>query len=148
MSDDDTGVASRLGWKQSYSVGIPEIDHQHQTLIDLIHALTLSIGSGEEHEATADTFDAMDRYIKEHFGREEQLMQQAEYAKLEEHQRRHAVFIDELRKLREQLANGSPDVLQQTVNFIGQWFVQHVLEEDIDYVPALRAAGLIERPSS
>lgn len=144
---DDAGVASRLGWKQSYAVGVATIDRQHERLIDLIHSLQLSIGSGEEREATADVLDAMERYTTAHFGYEEQLMVQASYAQLDAHRQQHRFFVDSLGRLRAQLAEGGADVLEQTASFLGRWFIEHVLEEDAAYAPALRAAGLTDEPS-
>ena len=90
---------SLLQWKEEYSVGVEDVDHEHQEMIDLIN---------EVHEALHDPKSAVgvDRFLGEifarisaHFALEERIMQEAGYEEYGAHKEDHEKLLDELRDL-------------------------------------------------
>ena len=134
----------RVCWIPAYSVAVERLDHQHRHLIDLIQALRLSEGSGEETEATADSLEAMERYAAEHLREEEAMMEKAGYGDLAAHREAHAFFTKEVSKIRDLNASGDVKALDEAADFLVRWFVDHVIETDSKYVESLKTAGLTD----
>lgn len=53
-----------IQWKEEYSVGVAELDEQHEELVMLINRLT---EAGHRPERMKSALNAFDRYAKKHF---------------------------------------------------------------------------------
>lgn len=61
-------------WKDSYSVGVKEMDNQHKVLVDLINQLHTAMTAGKGSSVAGPIISEMVRYTKFHFDAEEKLM--------------------------------------------------------------------------
>ena len=82
-------------------------------------------------------------YVKTHFATEEQLQIQHNYPGYRAHKAEHDGFIDDLRKLEDQLRNeGSTFVLViQTNQTIVDWLIRHISGTDKELANYLRTTG-------
>jgi hemerythrin-like metal-binding protein len=72
-------------WSERFSVGVRELDEQHQQLIKLLNRLIATQGTINTHSETiSDVLMAIPRYAQVHFKAEERLMEEYGYPGLEE----------------------------------------------------------------
>ena len=118
---------SRLVWREEYSVGDAEIDHQHRNLFTLIDRLE---STDLDRAGLAVTFDKLEAYVQEHFFDEEEKLRACKYDDLEAHLRQHAEFRDWLYTARESF-DGAGEGATLTVgrnihDFLREWLLRHI----------------------
>ncbi|HTX80178.1 MAG TPA: bacteriohemerythrin [Longilinea sp.] len=123
-----------IQWSEQFSVGVEELDHQHRRLIQLINRLLSPQEPVDTRsEAISDTLLAMTRYAEEHFKTEEALMQEYDYPGLEDQQRRHRAYRKKTVDLSVDTMYGMDSVPETLLTYLRDWWVQHILEEDMKY---------------
>jgi hemerythrin len=122
-------------WSEAYSVGIPEIDRQHQGFFNAAHLLYERILDRQEREAVQEAMAFMHDYAATHFRTEEAFMREHAYPALQQHQTLHAAFFRRLDALAEDLANfgPSPDLAERALDLTQEWLVDHIADEDVLY---------------
>ncbi len=129
-----------LEWTIEYSTGIPKIDSQHAYLFELANRLSRSLASGRSDEVLANIVQELNEYVSTHFAYEESVMQKAHYDAFIQHQAMH-------QKMREQLAEYVVQLQNKTLSaqalsaFLETWLTQHILHEDMAYIPAVAASA-------
>lgn len=116
-----------IEWKESYSVGVPAVDHEHKELISLVNALQVAlVGDAGEDEIDRALGELM-RGISAHFALEERFMAEHRYDRLAEHKADHERLLDELRDLMEGRAEGPAEAVSER---LGDWFAVHFRTHD------------------
>ena len=121
-----------LEWKDSYNIGVKEIDNQHRGLFDLISKLFTSRLYEPEGKYFFLTLNKFVEYAQVHFSTEERYMQEAQYPKFAEHQREHELFIAQVSKLVQDVENMEPNIETKTIDFLKDWYLAHILGTDRD----------------
>ena len=126
-------------WKESFSVNVEDMDHQHQRFIMLLNELN----EAAEKQNTDDIqfrelFLELSNYAASHFQEEENLLANMDYPDLEEQKKHHEFFIEELNRLNEKFCQGDKPAVRGMVDFLRDWFVSHILMEDRKYAAAFR----------
>ena len=80
-------------------LGHAELDTDHQHLVDHLNSLAAEIPEAS-YELCVELFDAIERTARDHFAREETILEQAGFPGLERHRRYHAELIEHIRQLR------------------------------------------------
>ncbi|MBT3253530.1 MAG: hemerythrin family protein [Candidatus Marinimicrobia bacterium] len=131
-----------LSWDSSYSVGIQEIDDQHQKLIDFINELELALGKSDNRETVVKVLNGIVFYTKDHFAQEELYFRQFDYDKTDDHITEHADLITQVEKLVYQFeVNGTFDI-PNVIEFLKAWLIEHILGADQEYVSCFKENGL------
>jgi hemerythrin len=117
-----------LDWKDSYSVGVAAVDHEHRELIDLINTLHEELtASGGGREVLA-IFGDIYKGISSHFALEEKFMREHDYDQLADHKSDHERLLDELRDIMDDYEDGG-DVGEADSALLserlGAWFARH-----------------------
>ncbi len=122
-------------WSDVYSVGIAEIDHQHQGFFAASHRLYEQILDREAKQGVAEAVAFMRDYAGSHFQAEEAFMREHEYPGLRAHQALHAAFFERLDALAEDLAVFGPsqDLAERALDLTQDWLVDHIADEDVLY---------------
>jgi len=122
-------------WSDVYSVGIAEIDHQHQGFFAASHRLYQRILEREELRAVEEALAFMRDYAASHFSTEESFMRDHAYPALATHQALHAAFFKRLDALAEDLATFGPsqDLADRALDLTQDWLVDHITDEDVLY---------------
>jgi len=119
-----------LTWQANFRIGIAEVDHEHQGLIELINSLHAALGeqrSGERVEAFLGEIFAD---ISAHFALEEKVMHDRRYDALAEHKADHERLLDELRDLMDAQADGAVLDDQRFAAQLAAWFAGHFQTHD------------------
>ena len=127
-----------LQWTRTLSVGVEELDRQHQHLIGLLGRLREVIHGPDEAAVVGNVLENLVSYVGYHFAEEERLMAEAGYPHAELHRNSHAeiarTVADMLRSYR-----ADPTSLRATelLEYLTDWVVLHIGNEDIRYRPWL-----------
>ncbi len=123
-----------INWSERMSVGVPEVDADHKTLVGLINHLHRSIGDTEEYATLGSVLKSLEDYAADHFAREERMMAAARYPGLSVHIRAHFRLAQQVRELnrlydRDRMAVRARDCL----DFLHKWLIEHICSTDMDY---------------
>ncbi len=128
----------KLQWDTGWSLGIAELDDQHRILSDLVNTLHGFLEQKQDDEKVAMMLHRLIEYGAAHFSAEEQLMVGSGFPDFEEHRLEHNRFIKTVADFTEDLAEGRGDVVEKAVEFIHDWFFNHVDKTDRRFVPYLK----------
>jgi hemerythrin len=127
-----------LHWKANMSLGNAAIDGDHKHLIDLFNRLHFMALAGDDNQAVGEVLDELLTYVRVHFAREEAMMRRCDFPGFADHRRRHREFATRLRGF---LTNfrAEPERFDMTAlyDFLADWLLVHVLDEDMKLVPFL-----------
>lgn len=123
------------------SLGIEIIDAQHQRIVEYINLLHEARIRGDK-DAIARVIEELVDYALSHFSFEEALMEQAHYPFLEPHRRVHEAFAHRISEYRQRFKLGEDAALvaADLQNTLVVWLMNHIMREDMDYGPAVRAS--------
>ena len=115
------------------SVGVDALDNQHRELIRVVQSLhrTKETGGGLG-PAVAD----LDRYVREHFSREERLMREAGFEDFAAHCDKHRDFeawLANVKAIRRNSTFASYAIAEMAIEFLRQWLVNHIMKSDQEY---------------
>ena len=125
---------SLVAWSDEFSLGMPEIDAQHQMLIELINQVWLAIiPSKPDQEQTVRIVEELEKYTLTHFTEEEIFMRKMGYLKFKEHKEAHEQFVARIAQEKAKIASGQRLTLD-IVYFLRDWLINHILVSDKEYV--------------
>jgi len=124
-------------WRAEYSVGIPQIDAQHQGLIKLINDLHAAMTAGKGREAIAPIIDQLIRYTESHFAAEEAMLRQRSYSKLAGHQDVHKHLTNQVYELRDKFQAAKLSITIEVMHFLKSWLADHIMVHDQAYAREL-----------
>lgn len=121
-----------LQWTQALSVGIPEIDAQHQELFRRVDRLVTAMLS-DDHGEIGLMLAFLADYVVTHFSTEERFMREVGYPGLPRHREEHEGFVAELRALDRDFAEGGamPGLVGRVNRQVGDWLRGHVCVTDM-----------------
>ncbi len=125
-------------WKDSYSVGIAEIDTQHKGLIKLINDLHVAMQAGKAKEVLGSIIDELIRYTERHFRDEEAMLRAKGYSKLVAHHGIHVDLTRQVVELRERFQSSQLTLSIDVMHFLRDWLSNHILTHDQAYAKELR----------
>ena len=130
-------------WSEKFSVGVRELDQQHQYLIKLLNRLISAQGTINTHsETVSDTLMAMTRYAQTHFKTEESLMEANGYPGLEEQKIQHRDFRKKTVGFSTATTFGIDQVPEDLLTYLNNWLVHHILEDDMAYRAFFKDKGV------
>nr|WP_321514032.1 bacteriohemerythrin [uncultured Pseudodesulfovibrio sp.] len=115
-----------MHWDETMSVGVIELDRQHQTLVALINESYEAIQRQDE-QFLATLIDRMQAYATIHFETEEKYLRENGFPYLEDHQQMHVGFREEVEGLQH---NTSKTNSSQVFIFLSRWLTNHIMEQD------------------
>lgn len=126
-------------FKKKYTIGIPELDEQHETFFTLLNTITgvardlYSPLDEDEADDLVDVLGEVREYALLHFQTEEDLMREAGYHGLEGQEEAHARFISDLTRMEAEVMNGTAIPAIKIRNFVHDWLRDHILELDREF---------------
>ena len=119
-----------IEWKEQYSLGVPEVDHEHRELIDLINELYASvIGSGSDL-TVADFLGELYARVGAHFALEEKIMRDNNYDEYRDHKSDHERLLDDIRDLMDDYEDGAYVDVEAFGRRLDEWFGDHFRTRD------------------
>lgn len=119
-----------LQWKQSFSLGIPSVDAEHQEMIGLINAAHAGLRDRQDRAAIDAMLGEIHAGIAAHFALEERLMRSAGYAGYGEHKADHERLLDQIMELMDIYAADPAEGEKQLSERLSSWFEGHFASHD------------------
>ena len=128
-----------IEWQEEYSVGVKELDDQHQNLLNIINSLLLEKQEKITGDKLSDTISSMIHHAYVHFATEERYMEQVNFPDLKQHVLEHVSFILKTLELSLKVKEGTINNQLELLNYLKEWYASHVLGADRLYIPYLTA---------
>ena len=119
-----------MRWTDDLSVGVPEIDRQHLTLINIINKIADSFAEGSNEACLGDLLPELKWYAAEHFKHEELFMSETCYPHLADHRKLHTAMLAAVDKLIAKCKSGETLATIETSEFFKEWLLNHIKVED------------------
>jgi hemerythrin-like metal-binding protein len=130
-----------IPWRAEYSVGVKEIDEQHQHFIGLLNDLHEYAGDESLGAQMPAIIEALVEYAKHHFETEEKYFDEFSYEGAAEHKEKHRELMAQVEEFHRQFKQGDLDV-NKLVAFLEHWLKEHLIKEDQKFAACFREHGL------
>jgi hemerythrin len=129
------GLILAIQWRDSYAIGIKEIDDQHMQLFEAIDKLFTACAQGKGKEEVGNTLTFLEDYTKVHFNDEQKLHIKYAYPEKTAHRDIHEKFLGSLSLLKKQFEEEGAGVLFiSTVNkTVLDWLIRHIGNSDKEF---------------
>ena len=132
-----------IEWSEKFSVNIEELDNQHKNLFGMINTLHEAIITRKTSKAHEDIIKDMVQYAQAHFKTEEDYMKRYEYPFFPNHKAEHELFSKKALELQSRMENRGFILPLETLNFLRDWWKEHILSSDKKYSKFFTEHGLI-----
>ena len=122
-------------WSPKLSVGIPEVDKEHQRYLSLANDLVKAIVDGKGKPEVQRLLGLLVQDAISHFDHEERLFDQYGYPEAKQHAAIHAKMRKWLARVEQEFAASEPgaDWTDKALH-VRQELLDHMLKEDLKYV--------------
>jgi hemerythrin-like metal-binding protein len=90
----------------------------------------------------AEVLLELNSYVSEHFLLEEQLLEENNYASLVDHSRKHTEYSERVTDFCLKTVEKNKNVPEELVNYLGEWWIGHILHEDMKYKSFFEEKGI------
>ena len=121
-----------INWTPALETGVPVVDGDHRALIDQINGLSDALRQGAAKETLAASLVFLNRYVREHFQREENIMQVARCPAHRENCAAHAALIAKLDGwvARLQTGGATTSLVLEVHRECSAWIQAHIVRID------------------
>jgi len=131
-----------LQWNEKYSVGVKEIDNQHKKFIEIMNSLYAAVYAGEDKDKLAEILLNLTNYKDNHFELEEKYFDLFHYEYAVEHKAEHQKLREKVAAFYTQFKEGKTDVTAELMDFLENWLVDHLANQDQKYAECFKKNGL------
>ncbi|WP_158240752.1 bacteriohemerythrin [Telmatospirillum siberiense] len=121
---------SLIRWQDTFTIGVADIDADHQVLISLLNQLSETREEGQSRDVVGSVFNVLIEYTIKHFAREERLMELCGFSGLAEHRQQHQRIAERVQKYQRQYEAGCHTAVDELLDFLNNWLVEHIIGED------------------
>lgn len=132
-----------IPWTKDLSVGIKEIDDQHQVFLKILNSLYDIIDSKKSAPELSSILDQLNAYTAFHFATEEKYFDKFNYEFSVEHKEEHKKLLSQVNDFNKRFAVEGENVLPELLNFLEDWLVDHLSTQDGKYKECFRKNGLV-----
>lgn len=127
-------------WRRQLSVGQPSIDEDHKHLIEYLNQLDTALTARVfQAQRVAIILVKLLEYTREHFAREEKIMEMVKYPKLDDHRRQHVEGVRAISDLSNVFAKApTHENAERIYTFTAEWLVRHIIMQDTQITPYVR----------
>lgn len=123
-----------MTWKDSFAIGVPEIDKQHRELCDQVDKLFEACARGKAIDEVLALLSFLEDYTVRHFRDEEAFQLKINYPRYEEHKAKHSDFVAKVEKMKNEATANVVTI--KTVTKLNQiicdWLDDHLRGTDSD----------------
>jgi len=121
---------SSLQWRDEFSVGIAEVDHEHRELIELISTLQEDLQAGSDKQKIVRSLGEIYAQIAAHFALEEKMMRETRYPSFADHKEDHEILLDDLRDIMDEVEDDGDLDEARLTDDLDRWFSDHFKTHD------------------
>lgn len=132
-----------IRWKESWRIGVASLDRDHRALVRMVNRFHEAARKGENPSHLRLLFEEIVDHAREHFAREEEMMERAGFRRRLWYRETHQRFLGHLIEYCRTCLMGEvlPDLSEEAGAFLHHWVVDH-LEEDFCYKVFLKNRGM------
>ena len=120
-----------IEWRPEFETGVPDVDHEHRELVDLINQLHEQMGGDAEPAEISAFLGEVFARISAHFALEESIMRKHQYDQYIEHKTDHEKLLDDIRDIMDDLEAGKYAAYDEALSSaVRDWFVDHFKTKD------------------
>ncbi|MEK7635408.1 MAG: bacteriohemerythrin [Patescibacteria group bacterium] len=133
-------------WVEKYSVGVEELDAQHQHYFEIVSEVIKM--TGQEKIVLNDLLvkiDDLNNYSIYHFTTEENLFKHYAYPDAEEHIAAHNTYEEKMDTFIADANREGADtkkIVLEIAEFAGSWLVNHIMVIDQKYIKFMHEKGI------
>lgn len=131
-----------ISWNDSFSVGVIEIDRQHQKMVSMINELNEAMRQGKGKDVLGKIIKGLVDYTRVHFKTEETYFEQLGYPEKESHKKEHADFVQRVTDFKDGYQKGNLGLSIAVMNFLSSWLQNHIKGTDKKYSQFFNEKGL------
>lgn len=120
-------------WNESYKIGVPEMDEQHQRWLALLNEFYDHVKEGASSENLTKLLKGAMDYTDFHFAEEERFMGSIGYPGIDQQRARHQDIRNHLQEYYRKLQDRKVVISLPVTTEMKNWFNQHILVEDKQY---------------
>ena len=132
----------KIEWTEKFSVGVHKFDEQHEKLIGMFNQLVENYSGSFDKELADKILADMTVYAWTHFHEEEQLMEAYGYPDYEGHEEKHRAYKEKVESFCISNLHMEEDLPNQLISFLRDWWIHHILGEDMKYKNFFNEKGL------
>jgi len=130
-------------WHDGLSIGVPEIDAQHQRLIGLVNEVDEAVREQHGADIAASALRRLCDYAVEHFAAEEALMDPDAYADYDRHMAAHMDGTDKALEFLQAVDEDKEVDMAAFLDFLSLWVREHIRDVDQGLGRHLRETGRV-----
>lgn len=136
-------------WKDSYELGIENIDAQHKKLFEITANLIKEIEGEQRPKVYKHIIQFLNEYVIVHFRDEEAYFASIDYADQSKHKKQHIELKKAVEKYTSELEVTKYDgqVVKKFAGMLSAWLIYHVVGEDLKYSPKATQNTIQKQPS-
>jgi hemerythrin len=124
-----------IQWKDSYALGVPELDQQHRYLLDTINQIIEEQQDGFNAQLFTTAINTLTHYAYTHFATEERYLAEGHFPDMKSHVLSHVDFIMKMMTLALKVEHGTDDDRKELLRYLRDWYAGHVLGIDRFFIP-------------
>ncbi len=121
MIKEETGDLGIFTWSDDLSVGDPELDRHHRSIVDAIGRMEQAMEKNQKNTITGLILLELQQYVEIHFAAEENLFRKTGFPQAERHIAEHRVFQEKLEILKDMFESGDESSPLEVMDFLIGW---------------------------
>lgn len=130
---------NKIEWTAALSVGVTDIDEQHQRLFTIIDDLSNAKTASLDRASILNTLWQLVDYSDYHFRTEDNYMIENNYPLFLSHRKEHLAFIKKMGDLINVLEKEENSLTEDILEFLYNWWQTHISESDLRYARYIKA---------
>ena len=131
-----------IEWDDKYSLNISIIDEEHKKLIGIMNDAIVAKQHSNNLKEISKLLKELTMYALKHFSTEETYMIEFDYPEFQYHREEHHDFSNKMIAYCNRVADGDYQIANEILEYLKQWFVNHIQITDKKYVDCFKKNGL------
>ena len=132
-------------WNENFSVGIKQMDDQHQFLISIINDLFYASRNNQADHEIHKVIEQMIKYTRIHFTSEEALLKKYQYPGFDAQRTAHQLFNKQVLDFQTRVLLKQMTVDIEVLTFLKEWWTKHILGHDLLYTDYFKQKGMFNQ---
>ena len=134
---------NNVEWLETFELGVPEIDGDHRTIVDLMKAIEAALSAGHRKQAVR-LIDRLVAFAEDHFRREEALLVAWGYPEVTTHCQYHRGLVETVDRIKEAcLEKGDTGSFEACCEEMMRYIVDDVVQGDMHLKSYLQYSDLV-----
>lgn len=131
----------KILWSDEFNLNVAILDYQHKMIIKLINETIDMLQEDCLQEDLGFLIEDLTENIEKHLQTEEDILKNLQYSGYREHQNIHQLYSDKFHSLKDQIDIHNTDTIEEFIDFIKNWWLEHILYEDRKFQNHLEEKG-------